>query len=448
MKYKYLHLSYFILILFISCTTNNEDQGKQQAVVKEQEAVVTSNKIIGNFQGCGYNQTTENRDLAIDLPRHRESNQIESILAFSGLPVNFDIYSANIQNAIATIINGKRIILYDPALLDFTDQRSDSYWSSVSILAHEIGHHLSGHTLTNIGSNHRYELEADKYSGFVLYKLGASLKQATAAMNTLAGEYDSATHPAKSRRINAITKGWQEANSQRYSSAVPPPPANDNDLQWLEKDEFFPHDLVNEKILDDVHWGQQFRVNPRYQLEGIIIDVKDEDPTNGGRASFFNVRNTGLSKEITIELTKLGNYEGSSSKIGDREIFHLVDYYQMAKVHLTYLEAMLVPGRKIRFQSTYFGYGEEDIYYIKKLNRKKSVIDNRVNSVPSSCVVRTERAYFHSSPNSSSRRKAYLIRGDEFTIVRKENGYGYAEYNNLSGVTTKGWINLNKCSVQ
>src|SRR6185312_7269275 len=136
-------------------------------------------------------------------------------------------YSTPIDNAVATIINNKRYILYDPRLLSYSDRQSGNYWSSMSILAHEIGHHLLGHTISNKGSNPLDELEADKFSGFVLYKLGASLEQATAAMRSLGSDNDSYSHPSKFKRIQSITKGWNEASEQRYESAIPPPPTDD-----------------------------------------------------------------------------------------------------------------------------------------------------------------------------------------------------------------------------
>ncbi|WP_390886604.1 M48 family metalloprotease [Lacinutrix neustonica] len=79
------------------------------------------------------------------------------------MPLNFKIYRANINNAVATIINDERYILYDSKLLDLANNQTASFWSSISILAHEIGHHLSGHTLNQMTDNHTAELEADKF---------------------------------------------------------------------------------------------------------------------------------------------------------------------------------------------------------------------------------------------------------------------------------------------
>ncbi|MBK8068385.1 MAG: hypothetical protein IPK27_12370 [Rhodanobacteraceae bacterium] len=113
-------------------------------------------------------------------------------------------------------------------------------WAPISIMAHEIGHHLSGHTIMPGGSQPPTELEADKFSGFVLYKMGAMLADAQKAMNTLVPEQDGKTHPGRSKRVQAIQEGWTQACSQQstdcsgdsVASTAPatpatPPPAAD-----------------------------------------------------------------------------------------------------------------------------------------------------------------------------------------------------------------------------
>ena len=89
--------------------------------------------------------------------------------------------------------------------------KSGSEWTSYSILAHEIGHHLNGHTIASKHSSHQNELEADEFSGFILGKLGANLSDAQIAMSLIATPYDSFTHPSKQKRLTAISKGWNRA---------------------------------------------------------------------------------------------------------------------------------------------------------------------------------------------------------------------------------------------
>ncbi|MHC2992889.1 membrane-binding protein [Pontibacter sp. HJ8] len=139
---------------------------------------------------------------------------IGEIIDVVGLKPRFEVRSANIDNAAAVIYNGKRYILYNERFLASINNAVHTDWAGVSILAHEIGHHLNGHTLSSRGSNHADELEADEFSGFVLRKMGASMEEAQAAMQVLSEERSSATHPGRSYRLAAISKGWRNADAQ------------------------------------------------------------------------------------------------------------------------------------------------------------------------------------------------------------------------------------------
>jgi hypothetical protein len=143
---------------------------------------------------------------------------IGEIIEVVGLKPRFEVRTANIENAAAVIYNGKRYILYNERFLAAINNAVHTDWAGVSILAHEIGHHLNGHTLSRSGSNHADELEADEFSGFVLRKMGASMEDAQAAMKVLSDERSSATHPGRSYRLAAISKGWRNADSQLMAS--------------------------------------------------------------------------------------------------------------------------------------------------------------------------------------------------------------------------------------
>jgi hypothetical protein len=131
-----------------------------------------------------------------------------------GLSANFDIRPANIENAAAVVYGGKRYVLYNPTFINNLIKTTGTEWAAISVLAHEIGHHLNGHTVTASGSQPEKELEADEFSGYVLRKMGASLAQAQAAMQTLAAARASYTHPAKYDRLSAIELGWNHADDQ------------------------------------------------------------------------------------------------------------------------------------------------------------------------------------------------------------------------------------------
>src|SRR5690606_38394645 len=66
------------------------------------------------------------------------------------------------------------------------------------------------------GSQPPTELEADKFSGFVLYKMGASLDDAQLALGKLVAEGpDGRTHPGRGKRMAAIAEGWKQACEQQ-----------------------------------------------------------------------------------------------------------------------------------------------------------------------------------------------------------------------------------------
>ena len=81
----------------------------------------------------------------------------------------------------------------------------------MALLAHEVGHHLNGHTIKRSGSKPALELEADEFAGFVLRKMGASLEQSHEVMKYIARTEASKTHPARASRMIAIENGWNKA---------------------------------------------------------------------------------------------------------------------------------------------------------------------------------------------------------------------------------------------
>ena len=139
---------------------------------------------------------------------------IENILDAVGQRANFEIRQANIENAAAVAYGGKRYVLYNPNFINALDRRTGNKWASISVLAHEVGHHLKGHTVSGQGSHPTAELEADEFSGYALRKMGASLADAQATMQLIANQNASSTHPGKSSRLAAIQNGWESAGGQ------------------------------------------------------------------------------------------------------------------------------------------------------------------------------------------------------------------------------------------
>jgi hypothetical protein len=150
-----------------------------------------------------------------DLPASQAAGIIREITEAVGLQPRFELRATTVvPNAAAVAYNGKRYLLYNPKFLAAVNRAGHTDWGGISILAHEMGHHLNGHTLRSGGSQPQDELEADEFSGFVLRRLGASLAQSQAALAAVADDEGSATHPGRAPRLAAISQGWNRANTQ------------------------------------------------------------------------------------------------------------------------------------------------------------------------------------------------------------------------------------------
>ena len=122
-------------------------------------------------------------------------NALDRILSVIGASKRFVLQPCdNINNAVAISYKGVRYILYDKEFMN-SISRGDN-WGNLFILAHEVGHHVNGHSLDlvlyatevleaeTLISRRQQELEADEFAGFVLGKLGASLIETTSVLET------------------------------------------------------------------------------------------------------------------------------------------------------------------------------------------------------------------------------------------------------------------------
>lgn len=155
-----------------------------------------------------------------DMPASQAAGIIREITDAVGLQPRFELRATDrVANAAAVVYDGRRYLLYNPQFLAAVNQAGHTDWAGISILAHEMGHHLNGHTLRGGGSQPQDELEADEFSGFVLRRLGASLAEAQAALAAVAPEQGSASHPGRAPRLAAISQGWGRAQAQIVASS-------------------------------------------------------------------------------------------------------------------------------------------------------------------------------------------------------------------------------------
>jgi TPR repeat protein len=152
---------------------------------------------------------------------------IANILSMQGLNNRFVVLACtSVENCIATIDkNNRPIILYNPNFLKSVKKLGfkeadipsilEKDWSTLTILAHEIGHHLNNHITNPLpGATHiQLELEADKTAGFLIYLMGGTLEKAKMAFQGIS-ETGGYTHPKRQDRIAALTNGYDDAKNK------------------------------------------------------------------------------------------------------------------------------------------------------------------------------------------------------------------------------------------
>ena len=228
-------------------------------------------------QGCHYGNSTDASELCDffrgnSFATYKNADiALDKILHVTGMSKRFVLKECNdISNCIATSYKGIRYILYDRSFMDAIATKTNS-WSNISILAHEIGHHVNGHSLDliiyaneaaeapTLAESRQMELEADEYSGFVMFKLGASLSQAQEAVRLVATNKDDSysTHPSLDKRLKAIEIGYNKAkslDSNNNYSINKSSSANENtamDLAYLSMDLFSEADNIAEYGTED-----------------------------------------------------------------------------------------------------------------------------------------------------------------------------------------------------
>lgn len=136
--------------------------------------------------------------------------EIQDALKISAL---IDVYVAEAENnAMATIgEGGRKMIIADYDFLKNVNRGAGTEWAAISILAHEIGHHISG-----LGRGRQGELDADYWSGYALYKLNASKEASIKCIMKYGTDQDRNPHPNKHTRARNIKQGWEDAQNGIY----------------------------------------------------------------------------------------------------------------------------------------------------------------------------------------------------------------------------------------
>lgn len=186
-----------------------------------------------------YAQTKDEIQLCLALQSNNFSsnneaiNALDKILNVIGAAKNFVLTPCGeINNAMAASYKGVRYILYDKEFMQAINSRTNN-WSNLFILAHEVGHHINGHSRdiilyaggvlepATLLESRKQELEADEFAGFILSKLGASLEETSEAITLISNEEDDtySTHPNRTKRLAAISNGYSRGDKNENKSS-------------------------------------------------------------------------------------------------------------------------------------------------------------------------------------------------------------------------------------
>lgn len=162
---------------------------------------------------CAYNDLPQFDSTYRVYPAPSKAEEVLSWMTDQiGISNNFRLLAGKFSEKVggfAVIRGNHRYIVYDMDE-NFLPPDRNLTWNTVALFAHELGHHVAGHTSTHNQSNHATELEADYFAGFIMNKLGASLSVAISSASKLY-PHDTESHPAASKRAVAYKKGWEHA---------------------------------------------------------------------------------------------------------------------------------------------------------------------------------------------------------------------------------------------
>ena len=159
---------------------------------------------------------------------------LEKILSVIGASKRFVLQPCNnINNAVATAYKGIRYILYDRKFMNSISNGNN--WGNLFILAHEVGHHINGHSLdlvlymaevvepSTLALKRQQELEADEFAGFVLAKLGGPISAANQTIINISTNSDDSysTHPSRDKRLDAVKRGYNKSNTKLNTNSSP-----------------------------------------------------------------------------------------------------------------------------------------------------------------------------------------------------------------------------------
>ena len=244
------------------------------------------------LSNISFSQTKEGVEICFALQSNNVMSDIdaedalERILDVIGASKNFALVPCDkISNAVATAYKGTRYILYDKKFMSLINQNTND-WSSLFILAHEVGHHINGHSLDillyasdvvdapTLEKKRKQELEADEFAAFVLAKLGASLAQLNNVIKLIADNDDDtfSTHPNRTKRLQSVKEGFKRGFEKKEIKTVY---VDSKNLEYDKNENYIKNGAWYTKIKEDIFEGKEIESFTVGKIAGNLYNYTD-----------------------------------------------------------------------------------------------------------------------------------------------------------------------------
>lgn len=182
--------------------------------------------------GCNFINAADPQTVTFFDPTPEANAIVARILKAGGIQQqSFSLVVGNVKNARASQKNGTRYVLYSQQFIELFKQKSQTYWSSYFLLAHEIGHHVLNHDFSGLDKSrsHINEFQADTFATRIMVNLGATYDETLAGINAFVKDPETSTHPAPSARAELIAISYRKWSSRRTVFPTVNNPTGKND---------------------------------------------------------------------------------------------------------------------------------------------------------------------------------------------------------------------------
>ncbi|PHN04347.1 FISUMP domain-containing protein [Flavilitoribacter nigricans] len=171
-------------------------------------------------------------------------NLIDTIIDIENSLANVLLVEDNVDRILAISKNGQKIIAYDKDFLaSIKDLSKTDFWNKVWMITHQIGHLVSLDTSCVSCNEKLSEINADFFSGQMLYKLGLRQNQLSIINPTYISESELLS---KQKRLTAIYTGFNSAKEDLLKrKSLQSLPVDEEEQNTVE------HSKVNESDGDD-----------------------------------------------------------------------------------------------------------------------------------------------------------------------------------------------------